>query len=223
MGISFIRTAILYIFVVAALRIMGKRQLGELQPSELVVAIMISDLATVPMQSKRASLLEGIVPIFTLVSLEILLSVLVLKSEKLRRLITGSPTKIIENGHFLQHALASLRLCTDDVTEQLRLAGYSDITQIDSAVIETNGQISILPKEASRPVTCHDLKIKPPQQHFPHTVISDGKMRLNNLRSAGVNREWLKKKLSEYNVTDINSVFYMSVSDDKKIFLQIKE
>ena len=223
MGISYVRTILLYICVVTALRIMGKRQLGELQPSELVVAIMISDLATVPMQSKNIPLLDGIVPIFTLVTLELIVSICVLKSEKLRRLITGHPTQIIADGKFIPIALSSLRICVDDILEQLRLAGYSDINQIDSALIETNGQLSVIPKESDRPLTCRDVKLYPKQTHVPHTVISDGKLRPKNLRGAGVNEKWLRDKLKKYNVTDYSKVFYMSVSDEKEIFLQIKE
>lgn len=223
MGISYVRTILLYFFVVTALRIMGKRQLGELQPSELVVAIMISDLATVPMQSKNIPLLDGIIPIFTLVTLELLVSAAVLKSEKLRRLITGHPTQIIAGGKFIPDALGSLRICVDDILEQLRLAGYSDINQIDSALIETNGQLSVIPKEPDRPLTCRDVKLYPKQTHVPHTVIADGKLRPNNLRGAGVTEKWLYDKLREYNITDPKKVFYMSVSDNREIFLQIKE
>lgn len=223
MGISFVRTIILFVFVIIALRIMGKRQLGELQPSELVVAIMISDLATVPMQSRDIPLIDGIIPIFTLVVLELLISMLVLKSEKLRSLITGRPTIIIQNGSFIPQALASLRLSVDDITEQLRLAGYTGISQIDSAIIETNGQISILPKESERPLTCSDAKLKPPQTHLPYCVISDGKLRLKNLHALSLNEKWLSQTLSKNNISSAEDVFYMSVTSDRQVFIQKKE
>ena len=223
MGISFIRTVILFIFVVIALRIMGKRQLGELQPSELVVAIMISDLATVPMQSRDIPLIDGIIPIFTLVVLELLISALVLKSEKLRSLITGRPTIIIEKGKFIPRALSSLRLSIDDITEQLRLAGYTDISQVDSAIIETNGQISILPKESERPLTCGDMNLNPSQSYMPYSVISDGKLRIKNLKALGLTEGWLRQVLSANNITDAEDVFYMSVTSDRKVFIQKKE
>ena len=223
MGVSFIRTLLLYICVIFALRIMGKRQLGELQPSELVVAIMISDLASVPMQSKSIPLIDGIVPIFALVMLELLSSVIILKSEFFRRIITGRPTEIIKNGKLLPKALSALRLCIDDISEQLRLAGYSDFSQIDSAIIETNGQLSVIPKESERPLTCGDMKLSPSQTHTPHTVIADGKLRRNNIKGAGVSVDWIKKKLKGYNITDLSKVFCMTVTDDKKLFIQIKE
>lgn len=223
MGLSFVRTVVLFFCVVVALRLMGKRQLGEMQPSELVVAIMISDLASVPMQAKGTPLLDGIVPIFTLVVLELLFSVVIMKNEFLRRVITGQPTVIIENGRFVERALGRLRLCVDDVLEQLRLAGYSDLGEVESAIIETNGQLSIIPKEASRPLTCEDMKIYPAQTHIPHTIIADGILRRGNMAGAGVDESWILKELQPYSVTDLSQVFYLSVTDDRKLFVQLKE
>lgn len=222
MVISFIRTIILYFCVVLALRIMGKRQLGELQPSELVVAIMISDLASVPMQSRSIPLLDGIVPIFSLVLVELLFSLAVLKSDKLRSFITGRPTVIIKNGKFLRDKMAELRICVDDIVEQSRIAGYFDITQIDTALIETNGQMSIIPKESVRPVSCGDLKVTPAQSHIPYIIIADGKLRKENLSYAGVTKAWIEKKLLENNIKNIEDVFFMSVNDKKEIFVQLR-
>ena len=128
---TFIRTIVLYICVVAAMRIMGKRQLGELQPSEFVIALMISELATIPIDKTKMPLIHGIVPIFALVGLELFFSVLVIKSERIRRIITGSPVQIIKDGKLLMKRLRGLRICIDDVMEQLRLAGYSSISEID--------------------------------------------------------------------------------------------
>lgn len=219
----FLRTVILYVCVVTAMRIMGKRQLGELQPSEFVIALMISELATIPIGTEDVPILHGIVPITALVCLELLCSVLVIKSEFLRRIITGSPIQIIKDGKFIYKRLRSLRICIDDVAEQLRLAGYSSISQIDSAIIETNGQLSVVPKESERPLTCGDMNLSPSQTRVPHTLISDGKLRKNNLKGAGVSEEWLKKKLSRYNITDYSQVMFLSVTDDKEIVLQLSE
>lgn len=223
MLILFLRTIIVYLCVVTAMRIMGKRQLGELQPSEFVIALMISELATIPIGENDVGLMHGIIPIFALVLLELLCSVLVIKSELLRRIITGSPVQIIKDGQFLYKRLRSLRICIDDVLEQLRLAGYSSISEIDSAIIETNGQLSVVPKESARPVICSDLNLSPPQTHVPHTVISDGKLRKRNLEGAGVSEEWLKKKLARYNITDYSQVMFLSITDDKKLVLQLGE
>ena len=219
----FIRTIILYICVVTAMRVMGKRQLGELQPSEFVIALMISELATIPIDKTDMPLLHGILPIFALVLLELFFSVLVIKSELARKIITGSPVQIIKDGELLMKRLKGLRICIDDIMEQLRLAGYSSISQIDSAIIETNGQLSVIPKEEERPVVCRDLKLSPPQTHVLHTIISDGVLRKNNLRGAGLDEKWLRKKLKKYNITDYSQVAFLSVTDENELCLQISE
>lgn len=219
----FIRTVVLYICVVVAMRIMGKRQLGELQPSEFVVALMISELASIPISESNVPLSHGFIPIIALVLLELLFSVLVIKSEFMRRLITGSPIQIIKDGKLMMKRLSKLRICIDDVMEQLRLAGYSSISEIDSAIIETNGQLSVVPKETQRPVVCSDFNLSPPQTHVPHTIISDGVLRENNLKGAGVTEEWLKKKLARYNITDYSQVAFLSITDEKELCLQISE
>lgn len=219
----FIRTVVLYLCVVVAMRIMGKRQLGELQPSEFVIALIISDLASIPISNKNVPLSHGLIPIVALVLMEFIFSTLVIKSEVMRRLITGVPVKIIEDGKFIMKKLKKLRICLDDVMEQLRLAGYSSISQIDSAILETNGQLSVIPKEEERPVICRDLKIYPPQTHVPHTIISDGVLRKKNLQGAGLNENQLKKKLRKYNITDYRKISFLSISDDNEIVIQISE
>lgn len=219
----FIRTVVLYLCVIVSMRIMGKRQLGELQPSEFVVALMISELASIPIGENDVPLIHGIIPILALVLMELVFSVLVIKSEFMRRLVTGSPVQVIKDGKILMKRLRGLRICIDDVMEQLRIAGYSSISQIDSAIIETNGQLSVIPKEEERPVVCRDLKLSPPQTHVPHTIISDGVLREKNLSGAGLSEEWLKKKLAKYNITDYSQVAFLSITDEKELVLQISE
>ena len=219
----FIRTVILYICVVTAMRVMGKRQLGELQPSEFVIALMISELATIPIDKTDIPLFHGILPIFALVLLELVFSVLVIKSELARKIITGSPVQIIKDGNLIMSNLKKLRICIDDVMEQLRLAGYSSLSEIDSALVETNGQLSIVPNEESRPVTCKDLKLKPKQTHVPHTIISDGILRKENLKGSGHDEKWLRKKLARYNITDYKNVAFFSITDENETVIQISE
>lgn len=158
MALSFLRTALLYIIVVLGLRIMGKRQIGEMQPSELVVAIMISDLAAIPMQDTGISLFSGIIPILTLIVMEILLSQISLKSKKFRRLVTGKPSVIIHNGKLLREEMQKIRFNMDDLKEQLRIQGYTKVSDINFAILETNGQLSIIPKPKSKPATIKDVK-----------------------------------------------------------------
>lgn len=158
MGITFIRTVILYLLVVIGLRIMGKRQIGEMQPSELVVAIMISDLATIPMQETGIPLFSGIIPIFTLIVTEILLSQFSLKNKKFRRLMTGKPNVIIHNGKVLKDEMKKIRFNMDDLNEQLRIQGYTGINDINFAILETNGQLSIIPKAKNKQASVEDVK-----------------------------------------------------------------
>lgn len=158
MALSFVRTAILYLLVVTGLRIMGKRQIGEMQPSELVVAIMISDLAVIPMQDVGISLFSGIIPMFTLIVVEILLSQLSLKSKRFRRLLTGKPSVIIHNGNVLKDEMRRIRFNMDDLNEQLRIQGYTKTSDINFAILETNGQLSIIPKAKKQTATVEDIE-----------------------------------------------------------------
>ena len=158
MSITFLRTVILYLLVVIGLRIMGKRQIGEMQPSELVVAIMISDLASIPMQDIGIPLLSGVIPIFTLIIMEIALSQISLKSRKFRRILTGKPSVIIHNGKMLREEMEKIRFNTDDLKEQLRIQGYVKIDDIQFAILETNGQLSIIPKPKKQQSTVEDVK-----------------------------------------------------------------
>ena len=202
---------------------MGKRQLGELQPSELVVAIMISDLAAIPIEDGEKSIWMGMVPILTLVAAEMLLSVLEMKNETFRTIITGRPSIIIKNGKLQIDVLKKLRLSLDDVLEQLRLQGYSQITEVDTAMLETNGQISVIPVEKDRPLTCEDLNINPTQTHLPHTLIADGKVRKSGLIAAKMSLDKFEKLLKRHKIESPKEVFYMNITDDGKIFLQKKE
>ena len=158
MAISFIRTVILYLLVITGLRIMGKRQIGEMQPSELVVAIMISDIAAIPMQEVGIPLMSGIIPIFTLIVMEILLSQLSLKNKKFRRLMTGKPNVVIHNGKILKSEMKKIRFNMDDLNEQLRIQGYTRISDINFAILETNGQLSIIPKPKKSQATVEDVE-----------------------------------------------------------------
>ena len=158
MAISFLRTLILYFAVVVGMRIMGKRQIGEMQPSELVVSIMISDLASIPMQETGIPLFSGIIPMFTLIIMEVILSQLYLKNKKFRRLMTGKPSVIVHNGKVIESEMKKLRFNTDDLNEQLRMQGYSEIKDINFAILETNGQLSIIPKAKSKPPTLKDVE-----------------------------------------------------------------
>lgn len=223
MIVIILRTFILYLVVVVALRIMGKRQIGELQPSELVVAIMISDLASVPMQTIDIPLITGILPVLTLVVSEIGMSFLTLKSKKARKIITGEPNILIYDGHINENEMERLRFNINDLVEELRINNYFNIADIEVAVLETNGQISIVPKPEARPVTIRDMGIKKPQSDgLVYLLISDGELNKNELVRAGKNEQWLKKQLKAKGIERINSVFIASLDMNGKLFIQMK-
>ncbi|MBQ6998484.1 MAG: DUF421 domain-containing protein [Clostridia bacterium] len=222
MAISFVRTLISYALVVFALRIMGKRQVGELQPSELVVAIMISDLATIPMSDPALPLLSGIVPILTLISAEMSASLLSLKFPKIRKALTGSPAVIIKKGIICREEMRKNRYNLEDLAEGLRMKDYFDVDDVYMAILETNGSLSVIPKSGARPPTSDEAGIKGKQQTLPHVIIADGKKYPEHMQEAGVNDDWLKKQLSDRKITNANEVFLLTVDGDKKVTLQMK-
>lgn len=187
MAIIAIRTAIIYIFIIAALRITGKRQLGELQSIELVVTLLISDLAVIPMQDCSIPLLNGLVPIVVLISLELILSSLMLKSNGFSRLISGNPVVVIRDGKLCQSALKGLRLGVDDLLENLRQQGVFDINQVEHAIVETNGKISIYQKPSEN-ITSNDA-------FFP--LVVDGKMVDWGIQLLKKTPQWVEKALKK--------------------------
>ncbi len=220
MTILFIRTIIIYALVVLALRIMGKRQVGELQPSELVVAIMISDLATMPMSDVDIPLTYGIVPIFTLVICEVFLSFAALKSEKLRVLLSGKPQLLVKNGKVQQSEMLHARVNIDDLMEELRKEGYFSLSEVDTVVLETGGSISVIPtKEAANP-TNGDLGLKTDKQVIPYIYIADGKIRESELRRSGKDIKWIKKQLDKNGISKIGDVFILSEDGGGTVYVQ---
>ena len=216
-----IRTLILYIAVITAIRIMGKRQIGEMQPSELVVAIMISDLASVPMQAIDLPLLNGIIPVFTLIIAEVLISYASLKSRTVRKIITGEPSIIIYNGHINQYELNKLRFNINDLLEQLRINNYPNIADVQIAMLETNGQISIVPKKDARYITVKDMNLKNANvEMLPCTIISDGYLIESELKRSGNNISWLKNELKKRNIKSFKDVFIASYDINSGLLIQ---
>lgn len=190
-----VRTIILYLLIIVGIRLMGKRQVGELEPSELVMSLIIADLAAVPMQDYGIPLLTGVVPILALLSLTMMLSVLTMRSVKFRALLCGRPSVIIRKGVLDIREMRRNRLTVDELLEDLRCKGYADPSQIWYAVLETNGQLSILPKNAVKPPVNQQLGHTVPDNELPVVVISDGQVSESGLRQLGHDRPWLDKQL----------------------------
>lgn len=223
MFIVMIRTAILYILVVLTMRLMGKRQIGELEPFELAIAIMISDLASLPMQDLGIPLLYGIIPIITLLILQTLITILELKSQFFRKLMTGKPSLIIINGKIDIKELRNQRLTYNDLIEELRLKGFYNIQDIAYAVLETSGELSIMPKTEITPASKKDLNIPVQQEKLPVTLILDGKINHNNLKIINKDIDWLNSKLRSNNIDNPAKVFVAILDTQNKIFFQMKD
>ena len=222
MIISAIRTVLLYVIIIITVRIMGKRQISELQTSELVVTLLMSDIASIPMQDTDQSMLSGIIPILILVVCEILISVLMLKNTGIRRAICGKPVVIINDGKVDQRAMTELRLSIEELFEELRQKDVFDIKDVAFAIIETNGKMSVLKKSASDTVTAGQLGIQSKDNGMQAVVISDGEIAQSSLEFCGLSEEWLNKilKLEKLEVSDI---FIMTADKTKKYNIIKKE
>lgn len=219
MAIAFIRTIILYVLIIAGVRLMGKRQVGELEPSELVVSLLIADLAAVPMQDFGIPLLTGVIPIFTLLALTMILSVLTMKSTRLRVLLCGKPSIVVREGKPDQKEMRRNRFTVDELLEELRMNGYTDLTQIKYAILETNGKLSVLPYADQTPPTAKQLNLHIKDPGLPRVIISDGLLLKENLTKAGYDDIWLDRQLRKHRVHSPDHVFLMTVDELGDVYL----
>ncbi len=224
MAVVFFRTCILYIAIIFSIRIMGKRQIGELQPSEFVITILISNIATLPIEDTDIPLLAGLMPILTLVVFEVFSSAISMKSIIARRIISGSPRVVIRDGVIDQKELLNLRFSIDDLMEQLRLAGIFDLNEVAFAVVETTGNVSIMPKYQHRPLTPNDIGLYgSPKDNFAHSVIiSNGKVINSALKACNLNMRWLQNTLKKENIEQ-NDIFVMTCSKSAEYYIVPKE
>ena len=213
MIITFIRSLILYILVVFSVRLMGKRQIGELQPTELVITILISNIATLPMEDLDTPLLIGAVPILSLVCFDVLVSWATLKSKKLRKVMSGSPKIIIKDGEIDQQVMKDLRFSIDDLMTALRGNDVFNVSEVQFAIVETTGSISIYQKYENQSVTNEGMNFKGESENPPNIIVSDGVLIQGGLDSSGMNRGWLDNILKKKKIK-MNDVFLLTT--DKK-------
>ena len=223
MLVPFFRTILLYLFIIVAFRLMGKRQVAEMQATEFVITILISAVASVPMQDLNIPLLHGIVPIVTLICAEIFLSVLSMHSIKLRKLLSGTPVPIICNGVIDQTALRKVRMTLDDVFETLRLSQIFDLRKVVLAQVETNGQISFLLSPEAEPATPEVLSIQPPVRDPMELLISDGSLFPQNLQRTGHDQQWRQQTLQHNQVASLREVFLLCANRAGDIIFYRKE
>lgn len=222
MAVTLIRATILYLAIIFLMRLMGKRQIGELQPSELVVTILLSEIASIPMQDNRVPILHSIVALFALVAYEIFSSVIGLKSNKLRSLIQGHPVIVIRDGKIDMKALKKLRMSVNDLMSLLRQKDVFDISQVSYAIFETNGKISVLLKPENRNSTAKDLGIFPRNVGMPFAVVCDGKIISETVEESQLGHDKIQKLIISSKMP-LDSIAIMTVNKDGIVFLEGKD
>ena len=222
MIISYIRTIILYGVLIFVIRLMGKRQIGQMEPSEFVVTMLVANLASIPMQDSAIPLYSGLVPILTVLGVELLLSALSLRSISLRKLLCGKPVILIENGNILQGNLRKTRVTLDELTGHLREKDVLDLQSVQYAILETNGNLSVFPYPKDRPATAREAGIQASKQHLPLTIISDGKLLKENLQKAGKDEAWVARVLKERHA-DRDDTWLLTVDAEDRILFYRRE
>lgn len=218
-----IRTGILYLLVVITMRLMGKRQIGELQPYEFVITIMISDLASLPMQDTRLPLLQGIIPIITLLFLKTVLTQIGLKFQWTRKFVDGEPCILIHNGKINYSTLKKQQLNIDELLEELRLANYFNLDEIQYAILENDGQMSILPVDynSSKKSSSSNASTQKAEVKLPQILISDGKINKNSLTSIDKDEQWILDLLKKHNISSIKHVLIALYDTEGKFKFQL--
>ena len=220
--IIFIRTLIVYTALLVFLRLLGKRQLGEMELSEFIVASLIADLAANPLQDIGMPLLNGLIPIVTLFCCELLISALTLRSIRLCAFLFGKPSLLIDHGKIVQKEMGRNRFTLDELMQELRSLGVRDIAAVEYAFLETNGKLSVLQYASQSPPSADDLQVSVVNCGFPRILISDGRLIRENLQKCGFEEKWLMKQIKPYggNIADI---FLMTVDDASRVYCVAKE
>ena len=222
MILSYVRTIILYTALILAIRLMGKRQIGQMEPSEFVVAMLVADLASIPMQNNGIPLINGLMPILIVMGLELILSHLSLKSVRLRKLLCGKPVILIDNGKVIQENLHRTQVTLDELSGHLREKNVLDIQTVQFAILETNGSLSVFPYPAEQPATARDAGVKASKQYLPITVVSDGILLTDNLKKAKKDGAWLHRVLRERNAT-LEGTWLLTVDEVGHLYYIPKE
>lgn len=222
MTVSLIRTLLLYLIIIIAVRLMGKRQISELQTTELVVTLLISDIASIPMQNTGQPLVSGLIPIAVLICCEIFLSIIMLKNSKFRRLVCGKPVIVINDGNIDQKQMKRLRMTTEDLMEELRQLDVFNVQDISYAIIETNGKMSILKKAKKQQPDASALGITIPEHGIDAVVISDGEISDFSVSLCGLTNDWIYGVLQGKNL-ELKDVFLMTANRNKNYYIVEKE
>ena len=219
MILSYLRTLLLYMVLIFCVRLMGKRQIGEMEPAEFVVTMLLANLAAIPMQDGAIPLYSGLVSILTVLGMELVLSGLIMHSVIFRRFLCGKPVILINNGKILQENLRRTRVTLDELTGHLREKDVLDIRTVQYAILETDGNLSVFPYPKERPASAKDAGIHPKQQFLPVTIIEDGYLSQENLKHAGKDEAWLNQVLQENHAEAQETLLLTVDAADKVLWL----
>lgn len=222
MLINFFRSIFLYIIVLIVMRLMGKREIGQLQPFELAISIMIADLATIPMADTGIPIGNGIIPILGLLVMHLLISLINLKSIKLREIICGKPRILIYRGKIQEKALIKERFTINELQERIRSQNIVNLGDVEYAILETSGQITVIEKPNKRQATPEDFGIMPEYEGIPYDLIVDGKIMKKNLKAIGKSYNWLKKEINKFGFNPEDALV-ATIDGKNQIFCQKKE
>ena len=222
MILSYFRTVFLYLVLIFSIRLMGKRQIGQMEASEFVVTMLVANLAAIPMQDAAIPLYSGLVPILTVLGMELVLSGLIMRSVLLRRFFCGKPVILIDNGKIIQDNLRRTRGTLDELTGHLREKDVLNVSEVQFAILETDGNLSVFPYPANRPASAKDAGIQAKKQHLPITIIEDGYVSKENLEKAGKDERWLRRVLREKNSSQ-QDTFLLTTDDSDHIYWLGKE
>lgn len=222
MLITFIRTIILYVIVLIVMRLMGKREIGQLQPFELAISIMIADLASVPMTELGIPLTNGIIPILGMLFMHMLISFINIKSIRMRQIICGKPSILIYRGKIDEKVLRKERFTVNELQERLRGNNVFNILDVEYAILETNGEVTVIQKPDKKNITPSDMGIQAQYEGLPYDLVVDGKVMYENLKKLGKDYNWLKKQLKDLNVTP-EEILLATIDGKNEIFCQKKE
>ena len=222
MILSYFRTILLYLVLIFVIRMMGKRQIGQMEASEFVVTMLVANLAAIPMQDSGIPLYSGLVPILTVLGVELVLSWLILKSVRIRRFFCGKPVILIDNGKILQDNLRRTRVTLDELTGHLREKDVLDIGAVQYAMLETDGSLAVFPFPKDRPASAKEAGIEAKPQALPVTVIEDGYFSAENLALTGKDEHWLENIL-EQNQATRQETFLLTVDKRNRIVFIKKE
>ncbi|MFA5527175.1 MAG: DUF421 domain-containing protein [Peptostreptococcales bacterium] len=217
MLIIFIRTFILYFIVLLIIRMMGKSELSELEPFQLVVLLIISELAATPMGDSSVPLIYGVTAFFSLFFFQVLVSILTMKSKLARTLLTGKPSILIDKGKINEKELEKLRINMNDLTEQLRAKDYASLDEVEYAILETNGELTVIPKPEHKPVTLKDLNIFPKIHNLTLPLIVDGVLYESNLEQVELTEDWLKAQLAHSCIEDYSEIVFCYIDEIGKL------